>query len=107
VIPLRVHPEALDERRRVIRRMANLGASVRFDRMLRDIFARIRSAPEQFPEHGLLAVQNGRPLFYVVRRAVLPRTYPFVVFFYIRAGIAIVLAVAHAKRRPGYWADRR
>ena len=105
--PIRVHPEARDERLRVIRRMRHPGASARFDQMLRDIFARIREGSDQFPEHGLLAVQSDRPLFYVVRRAVLPRSFPYVVFFYIREGVAIVLAVAHAKRRPGYWTDRR
>jgi plasmid stabilization system protein ParE len=87
--------------------MRNPGAAARFDEMLRGIFARIREASDQFPEHGLLAVRNGRPLFYLVRRAVLPRPFPYAVFFYVREGVAIVLAVAHAKRRPGYWTDRR
>jgi hypothetical protein len=32
---------------------------------------------------------------------------PYVVFFYVRQGTAIVLAIAHGKRRPGYWAERR
>jgi outer membrane protein assembly factor BamB len=57
--------------------MRNPGAAARFDEMLRGILSRIREAPDQFPEHGLLAVQNGRPVFHVVRRAVLPQTFPF------------------------------
>jgi plasmid stabilization system protein ParE len=87
--------------------MRNPGAAARFDEMLRGILSRIREAPDQFPEHGLLAVQNGRPVFHVVRRAVLPQTFPFVVFFYVRERVAIVLAIAHARRRPGYWSQRR
>jgi hypothetical protein len=107
VIVLRVHPEARDERRRAIRRMRSPGAAARFDQMLREILTRIREAPDQFPEHGLLAVQNDRPLFYMVRRAVLPQTFPFVVFFYVRERVAIVIAIAHTRRRPGYWTERR
>jgi plasmid stabilization system protein ParE len=87
--------------------MRNPGAASRFDQTLRGIFARIREGSDQFPEHGLLAVQNGRPLFFLVRRAVFPPSFRYVVFFYVREGVAIVLAVAHAKRRPGYWTDRR
>jgi len=82
-------------------------AALRFRRVVDGIFDRIEASPEQFPEHGLLAVPNGRPLFYLVRRAVLPPPLPYVVFFYVRQGTAIVLAIAHGKRRPGYWAERR
>lgn len=104
--PLRLHPEAREERRRALHRMRDPGAAKRFRLAVDDIFDRIEERPEQFAEHGLLAVQNGRPLFYSVRRAVLPRSFPYVVFFYVREGIAIVLAIAHAKRRPGYWTER-
>jgi hypothetical protein len=87
--------------------MRDPGAAIQFRRAVDDVFDQIEERPEQFAEHGLLAVQNGHPLFYAVRRAVLPRSFPFVVFFYVREGVAIVLALAHAKRRPGYWTDRR
>jgi plasmid stabilization system protein ParE len=82
-------------------------AALRFRSAADGIFDRIEESPEQFGEHGLLAVPNGRALFYLVRRAVLPPPFPYVVFFYVRHGTAIVLAIAHAKRRPGYWAERR
>jgi hypothetical protein len=36
-----------------------------------------------------------------------PKPFPYVLVFYVRQASAIVLAIAHAKRRPGYWADRR
>jgi hypothetical protein len=87
--------------------MRTASAAERFDGALRSIFSRIRESPSQFAEHGLLAVQNGRPLFYVVRRAVVPRPFPYVIFFCVRQGVAIVLAIAHGRRRPGYWSDRR
>jgi plasmid stabilization system protein ParE len=40
------------------------------------------------------------------RRAVL-RRYPFIVIFVERPKYIYVLAVAHAKRRPGYWRNRQ
>lgn len=32
--------------------------------------------------------------------------FPYVVFFRIDAATVEIVAVAHAKRRPGYWLDR-
>ena len=40
------------------------------------------------------------------RRAVLQR-FPYVVFFEVEAERVLVVAVAHARRRPGYWVARR
>jgi len=55
---------------------------------------RIRVAPERYPaaEHG-------------TRRIVLEQ-YPFTAFYLIRREEIFVVAVAHHKRRPGYWAVR-
>src|SRR4051812_47276820 len=55
---------------------------------------RMRIAPERHPvaEHG-------------TRRIVLEQ-YPFTVFYVTRREEIFVIAVAHQKRRPGYWADR-
>jgi plasmid stabilization system protein ParE len=39
------------------------------------------------------------------RRSLLAR-FPFVVFFVLSEDDVEVVAVAHAKRRPGYWAGR-
>ncbi|HEV3193008.1 MAG TPA: hypothetical protein VGY54_21020 [Polyangiaceae bacterium] len=78
-----------------------------FDQALNAIFDRIEENAHQFGEHGLLAVPNGRTLLYPVRRAILPGPFPYVVFFYVRQANAIVLAIAHGRRRPGYWARRR
>jgi toxin ParE1/3/4 len=39
------------------------------------------------------------------RRYVLSR-FPFVIFYRVDKAAVIVVAVAHAKRRPGYWLPR-
>jgi toxin ParE1/3/4 len=104
--PLRLHPEARDERQRVLKHVRSPDAAARFRAAVDRVFDRIEENPSQFPEHGLLVVQNGRALFYAVRRAVVPR-FPYVVLFYVRRGVAIVLAIAHGRRRPGYWSERR
>ncbi len=82
--------------------------AARFDDALRALFVRIKEAPTQFPEHALLAIpaETGS-LFFAVRRALLPRPFPYVLFFYVRQRTAVVLAIAHARRRPGYWSERR
>jgi len=41
----------------------------------------------------------------VIRRALLPR-FPYAVIFMDLGEHIRVLAVAHAKRRPGYWLGR-
>ena len=35
------------------------------------------------------------------------KRFPYVVFFRIDSSTVEIVAVAHAKRRPGYWLDRR
>ncbi len=108
--PIRVHEGARRERILAKRRYAsgNPGTAARFDDALRTVFVRIKEAPGQFPEHAILAVPTDTgPLFFAVRRALLPRPFPYVVFFYVRQRTAIVLAIAHARRRPGYWSRRR
>jgi hypothetical protein len=40
-----------------------------------------------------------------IRRALLAR-FPYALVFLVRPGEVRVLAVAHAKRRPGYWLSR-
>lgn len=40
------------------------------------------------------------------RRSVI-RRFPYVVFYEVEDERVIIMAVAHAKRRPGYWVTRR
>jgi len=39
-------------------------------------------------------------------RYCLMRRYPFQVIYREHQGQLLIIAVAHAKRRPGYWSDR-
>lgn len=108
--PIQLHERARRERLEAKRRYGHRdpAVAVRFDDALRKVFVRIKEAPAQFPEHALLAVPTeAGPLFFGVRRALLSKPFPYVVFFYIRRGTAVVLAIAHARRRPGYWSARR
>jgi toxin ParE1/3/4 len=69
-------------------------AALEFDNNLRAVYARVRKNPRVCPSyiHG-------------TRRAFVDRFPLFVVFRELPAKIQIV-AVAHAKRRPGYWTKR-
>ena len=40
-----------------------------------------------------------------IRRHIL-RHFPYTVFYEIRSNIVTVLAVAHQRRKPGYWRER-
>lgn len=96
----------LDAARRYYR-TRNAEVARRFSAELLRLFRRIAEDPSQFPEHGLVTVPSSfQTLFFSVRRAVLLKTFPYVVFYYARQGGIVVLAVAHTSRRPGYWAHR-
>ena len=71
------------------------GRGERFSVALEGLLATIAEAPETFPLRlGAHAVPVHR--------------FPYVVFFEIvDAETLRVLAVAHTKRRPGYWNERR
>lgn len=62
------------------------------------IIARISEAPLQFPRW-----RDRLPY----RKAILPETFPFVVFFREQDDHIRILAVAHGARKPGYWRHRR
>jgi toxin ParE1/3/4 len=40
-----------------------------------------------------------------VRRRVL-RRYPYSIFYIVEDGVVVIVAIAHHKRRPGYWLGR-
>jgi plasmid stabilization system protein ParE len=52
-----------------------------------------------FPEHG-------SPYLAGTRRAILPR-FPFSVVYRVDRDGALIVAIAHHRRRPGYWQTRR
>jgi hypothetical protein len=55
---------------------------------------RIDSSPGQFPGYA-----------FGTRKALLDR-FPYLVIFRETAGGVEIIAVAHGRRRPGYWRDR-
>ena len=55
---------------------------------------RISESPETFPKY-----------FYGTRR-VLMKTFPYSIVFRIKPETIEIIALAHAKRRPGYWKRR-
>jgi toxin ParE1/3/4 len=62
------------------------------------IEARISESPAQFP------VWEIDPNF---RKAVLPETFPFFVYFEeVDPGTILIMAVSHGHREPGYWLRR-
>src|SRR5689334_11046350 len=65
-----------------------------FAQTVQNAIARIKAAPDTFPlaDHG-------------TRKFVLQR-FPFNVFYQTRKTEIIIVAVAHQKRRPGYWSGR-
>ncbi|GMR23977.1 MAG: hypothetical protein BMS9Abin37_2460 [Acidobacteriota bacterium] len=64
-----------------------------------EVLQRIGALPDSFPR--LLDVPDDLE----IRRALLPR-FPYALVFVSTAVDIQVIAVAHTKRRPGYWLDR-
>jgi toxin ParE1/3/4 len=69
-------------------------AAVEFWKQLRVAVESISIAPERWP-----ADERG------IRKVILQR-FPFVVFYREISEHVEVVAVTHARRRPGYWRDR-
>jgi plasmid stabilization system protein ParE len=90
------HPDAVAEARGAARwyRERNADASGAFLTELERALLRIAEAPERWP-----AIESGR------RRFVL-RRFPFSIVYRVQSDQVEVLAVAHGRRRPGYWRDR-
>jgi plasmid stabilization system protein ParE len=72
----------------------SLQAHQAFRQELRQAFESIAEAPERWPRylHG-------------TRRVVLQR-FPFSVVYRLLEGTPQIIAIAHHKRRPGYWRKR-
>jgi plasmid stabilization system protein ParE len=71
------------------------GLGVEFDEEVREVEARL----EIFPE-------SGSPFTRSTRRILL-RSFPFAVIYTAGREEITVIAVAHQRRRPGYWSERR
>lgn len=90
------HPLAADEAQAAERRYReqNETASGRFQRELDRAIGRISEQPDV-----------GSPYLGNTRRVLL-RRFPFFVVYRVRGGDLEIVAVAHARRRPGYWRAR-
>ena len=97
-----LHPEARTELRAAAlwyeERRAGLGDESVSE--ISTLLARIGKAAESYPRWP---GTDRAPA--IVRKATL-RRFPYLVAFEIHAADALVLAVAHAKRRPLYWLAR-
>jgi plasmid stabilization system protein ParE len=91
-----VHPLAADETEAAERwyRERNDTAAARFRRELDRVVGLIAERPEAAP-----------PYIGNTRRFLL-RRFPFFVVYRVHIGHVQVVAVAHARRRPGYWVQR-
>jgi plasmid stabilization system protein ParE len=94
--PFRFHPEAREEFRDAIRwyHAQNPFVAAEFRLSVSSGIRLITQAPERWPKylHG-------------TRRFIMQR-FPFSVVYVDDPGMATIIAVAHGKRRPGYWKDR-
>jgi len=90
------HPLAADEAVAAERwyRERNEKAAARFQRELDRIVELIAERPETAPPY----IGNSRRF--------LLRRFPFFVVYRVYDGHVQVVAVAHARRRPGYWVHR-
>jgi plasmid stabilization system protein ParE len=93
---VRLHPEARAELREARRWYFDRSplSAIAFAHEVDHAVIRIREAPERYPlaEHG-------------TRRFVLQR-FPFNLFYRTRETEIVIVAMAHQKRRPGYWSNR-
>jgi toxin ParE1/3/4 len=101
VKPVRVEPEAKQELAAAAawyeERRAGLGLELVAE--VDAVFAAIARSPSRFPLDPRVAPELG------VRRAA-ARRFPYSIAFIEFAEVVRVLAVAHEKRRPGYWVGR-
>ena len=70
------------------------GLGKKFDEAIRSAIAAIVEAPQRWP----LRTKGTRR--YHVKR------FPYIIVYTVLDETVIIVAVMHARRRPGYWADR-
>ena len=97
MIKIEFHPEAeqeLSEAKSWYRARSKLAARA-FATDIADSIRSIAATPKRWPEH-----RPGERLFVLSR-------FPFSILYRVRADLVFITAVAHQKRRPGYWQDRK
>jgi len=91
-----LHPAALEEAESAARwyRERSPLAATRFVEELNQVIDKIVEAPQRWPRGA-----RG------TRKVKLP-CFPFLVIYREAEGAVLVLAIAHGRRRPGYWKGR-
>lgn len=94
---LRVHPAADREATAATTwyRERSPDAAVDFTRAIREGLQSVRQHPAAWPRWQSTDV----------RRKVLSR-FPYSIFYLVEDDAVVIVAVAHHKRRPGYWKQR-
>lgn len=95
---LRLLPEAEEELAAAARWYEDKrdGLGVDFVAMIDRTLGLIHDAPVSFP-----LWHQDSPI-----RKCLVQRFPFLVLFVVESDAIVVVAIAHARRRPGYWKDR-
>ncbi|MDN5797912.1 MAG: type II toxin-antitoxin system RelE/ParE family toxin [Intrasporangium sp.] len=95
------HPEALAELRADVGwyEARGIGLGDRFESSVDDVL----DALVEWPESG--AVWPGWDRIPVVRSRRLV-DFPYRLVYIVQPGVLVVVALAHQKRKPGYWRDR-
>jgi plasmid stabilization system protein ParE len=94
--PISLHPEAVDEAEAALTwyRQRSPRAAARFLREIEVALEAIAKSPERWPAFG-----------HETRRCLL-RRFPFLIVYRELPNVIQVLAIAHGRRRPGYWKHR-
>ena len=94
--PSRFHPEARKEFQEATRwyRDRSPLAPAEFRAAVKAVVREVVRAPQRWPKY-----------LYGTRRVVLQR-FPFSVVYLDDLELITIIAVAHAKRKPGYWKER-
>ena len=97
---IRYHPAAQQELDEAIAHdeAALPGRGLRFEQQVLRVLSRLRRLPASAPIWP--GFEDGEVRCAKVRR------YPFLVVYMAHGQRLIILAVAHTKKKPGYWANR-
>jgi plasmid stabilization system protein ParE len=93
---VQIHPEALAEAEAAVAWYVARSerAAARFLAELREAIAVLAAQPSRFPAFA-----------HQTRRVVL-RRFPYIVVFRETSATLQIIAIAHGRRKPGYWQDR-
>ena len=93
---VRLHPEAAEELTQSVKWYfeQSQSASANFLNEIDRCISKITESPEIFPQY-----------FHGCQRAII-KTFPYSVIFRVKIDTIEIVAIAHSKRRPGYWRRR-